>query len=259
MVFFFKKALYSSIFSSNKTCCLQEVCPTLSTSEEWTAFWKTVQFLSGSSELSCTANCTVFRRLQISLMKACLLISYFSLETSSLFGTFLHCGCRTGWIRTLSLLTTSLWYFQLSTANMVYKLCHSDILSVFLPHYDMLSSKWDASIWNEGESMFCCGLVDRRPADYAQHISWGEEVHYCCIWLCHLIRSLLSMTGDLYQHWHGSHQAICVYLFVIYQKWQNTDHHRTCRSLSGIPAVHDLPAGTAMGCWSRPFLAPFPC
>ena len=45
--------------------------------EEWTVSLKTVQFASGSSELGSIAS----NRMQISLMKACLLLSCFSLET----------------------------------------------------------------------------------------------------------------------------------------------------------------------------------
>ena len=48
----------------------------------------------------------LFVRLQISLMNACFLPSCFSLETSSLFGTFLPCGRRVGLIRRLSLPTS---------------------------------------------------------------------------------------------------------------------------------------------------------
>ena len=55
----------------------------LALAEEWTVSLKTVQFSSGSSEGSSIAS----NRLQILLMKASLLLSCFSMETSSPFGT----------------------------------------------------------------------------------------------------------------------------------------------------------------------------
>ena len=44
----------------------------------------------------------------------------FSLETSSLFGTFLPCGPCAGWMRRLSLLTRSLWSVQQSAPHIVF-------------------------------------------------------------------------------------------------------------------------------------------
>ena len=74
--------------------------PRVSTAEESTAFRK---------------SCTASRRLQRSLEKACHLLSCFSLEIS----TLLPCGRRAGCIRKLILLTTSLWWVQLSAPHMV--------------------------------------------------------------------------------------------------------------------------------------------
>ena len=87
-------ALCFSCFSSrspwisSSSWCLRDTGPRESIAEEWMVSLKTVQ-ISGSSEVSSTAS----NRLQISLMKACLLLSCFSLETSSLFGT---CGRHAG-------------------------------------------------------------------------------------------------------------------------------------------------------------------
>ena len=53
---------------------------------------KTVQLSSTSPELCSSAS----KRLQISLMNACLLLSCFSLETANLFGTFWPFGHRKG-------------------------------------------------------------------------------------------------------------------------------------------------------------------
>ena len=69
-------------------------------------------------------------------MKACLLLYCFSLETSSLFGTFLPCGRRAGRMRRFSLLPTSLWSVQQSAPHSV---CHSDILSVIPLYYDIIN------------------------------------------------------------------------------------------------------------------------
>ena len=55
-----------------------------------------------------------------SVMKACLLLSWYSFKTSNLFGAFLSCGRRVGWIVRLSLLTTSLWSVQQSAPNIVF-------------------------------------------------------------------------------------------------------------------------------------------
>ena len=90
---------------------------------KWTVSLKTVQLSSTSSELCSSAS----KRLQRSLTNACLLLSCFSLETSDFFGTFLPCGPHTGWMRRLSLLTTSLWSVQQSAPH---SFSHSDILSV---------------------------------------------------------------------------------------------------------------------------------
>ena len=83
----------------------------------WRMDGVSVQFSSGSSE---RRSSIASNRLQISLMKAYLLLSCFSLETSSLFGTFLSCGCRACWMRRLSLLTTSLWSVQQSPPHIVF-------------------------------------------------------------------------------------------------------------------------------------------
>ena len=78
--------------SSNQSWCLRDTGPRESIAEEWMVSLKTVQLSSGSSERSSIAS----NRLHLSLMKACLLLSCFSLETSSLFGTVLPCWCRAG-------------------------------------------------------------------------------------------------------------------------------------------------------------------
>ena len=116
----------SSSFSSNQSWCLRDTGPREAIAEEWTASLKTVQFSSRSSEVSSIAS----NRLQILLMKACLLLSCFSLETSSLFGTVLPCGRRAGWIRRLSLLKTSLWSVQQSAPHIVFVtlICHIFII-----------------------------------------------------------------------------------------------------------------------------------
>ena len=80
LVFLFKES-----FSSNQYWCLRETGPRESIAEGWMVSLKTVKFSSGSSERNSIAS----NRLEIALMKACLLLSCFSLETSSLFGTFL--------------------------------------------------------------------------------------------------------------------------------------------------------------------------
>ena len=98
----------SSSFSSNQSWCLRDTGPRESIAEEWTVSLKTVQLSSTSYELSSGAS----KRLQRSLPNACLLLSCFSLETSNFFGTVLPCGHRAGWMRRLSLLTTSLWSVQ---------------------------------------------------------------------------------------------------------------------------------------------------
>ena len=82
----------SSSFASNQSWYLRDIGTRESIAEEWMVSLKTVQFSSGSSERSSIA----CNRQQISLKEACLLLSYFSLATSSLFGTFLPCGRRAG-------------------------------------------------------------------------------------------------------------------------------------------------------------------
>ena len=86
-----------------------------SIAEEWTVSLKTVQLSSTASELCSSAS----KQLQRLLTNACLLLSCFSLETSNFYGTFLPCGRRTGWMRRLSLLTTSLWSVQQSAPHIV--------------------------------------------------------------------------------------------------------------------------------------------
>ena len=97
---------------------------------------KTVQFSSGSSERSSIAS----NRLLISLMKACLLLSCFSLETSSFFGTFfaLWSPCR---LNAQVQFAENKPVICLAVCT-THSLCHSDILSV-------LSSYYDYDIFNE--------------------------------------------------------------------------------------------------------------
>ena len=106
----------SSSFSWNQSWCLRDTGPRESIAKEWTVSLKTVQFSSGSFELCSCAS----KRLQISLMNACLLQLCFSLETSNLFGTFLPCDRRAGWMHRLSLLKTSLWSVQPSAPHIVF-------------------------------------------------------------------------------------------------------------------------------------------
>ena len=95
--------------------------------EEWTVSLKTVQFSSGSSEVSSIAS----SRLQISLMKACLLLSCFTLETSSLFGTFLPWSpCR------LNAQVADNKPVICPAVCTTHSLCHSDILSVLPSYYN---------------------------------------------------------------------------------------------------------------------------
>ena len=92
LVFPFKESLDFFVILVNQSWCLRDTGPRESIAEEWTVSLKTVQFSSRSSEQSSIAS----NQLQILLMEACLLLSCFSLETSSLFGTFLPCGHSAG-------------------------------------------------------------------------------------------------------------------------------------------------------------------
>ena len=83
-MFLFKESLDFFVILVKAVLCLRDTGPRESIAEEWTVSLKTVQFSSGLSEVSSIAS----NRLQISLMKACLLLSCFSLETTNLFGTF---------------------------------------------------------------------------------------------------------------------------------------------------------------------------
>ena len=81
----------------------------------------------------------------VQLSSICLLLFCFSLETPSLFGTSFPCGHCTGLMRRLAFLTTSVTDFSdksvtCPTVCATQKLCHSDILSVLLSHYDMVNA-----------------------------------------------------------------------------------------------------------------------
>ena len=69
LVFLFKESLNFFVILVNQSWCLRDTGPRESIAEEWTVSLKTVQFSSRSSEQSSIAS----NRLQISLMKACLL------------------------------------------------------------------------------------------------------------------------------------------------------------------------------------------
>ena len=53
------------------------------------------------------------------MLASCCLVSARA-HLSNLFGTFLPYGCRTGWMRILSLLTTSMWSVQQSAPHIVF-------------------------------------------------------------------------------------------------------------------------------------------
>ena len=101
--------------------------PRESIAEEWTVSLKTVQFSSGSSEVSSIA----FNRLQISWMKACLLLFFFFFFQLRDIQSLLHF---------LALLSPCRLNAQVEFADnkpvicpavcTAHSLCHSDILSV---------------------------------------------------------------------------------------------------------------------------------
>ena len=137
---------------------------------------KTVQISSRSSELCSSAS----KRLQISLMNACLLLSCFSLETFNLFGTFLPCGLRTGWMRKLRLLTTS-------KPAICPTVCTTQFISL-RRSFALLHSQRDASIWTEGASVTsCCEFVDKGlcwwSVVHALYASLKGGGNCCCIFL----------------------------------------------------------------------------
>ena len=90
---------------------------------------KNFQFSSGSSELRFIAP----NWFEMSLMKACLMLSWFSFETSSLLGAFLRSTCRLNSLVKFADNQSKLC----PTACATHSLCHSNILSICSEHNDI--------------------------------------------------------------------------------------------------------------------------
>ena len=115
-------------------------------------FLKTVQVSSTSSGLCPSAS----KLLQISLMNACLLPSYFSLETHQSLWYFLalwssyRLNAQVEFADNKSVIC--------STVCITHSLCHSDILSVLPSNFDVVS---EIPVFG-ARVMSCCELVDGR-------------------------------------------------------------------------------------------------
>ena len=184
---------------------------------KWTVSLKTVQLSSTTAELCSSAS----RWLQISLTNICLLLSYFSLKTPNLFGTFLPCGCRTGWMRRLSADNKPVICPTICTTHPV------------CPSFALWQSQWDASIWSRGASMIfyhelVYGILCWWSVVHALHTSLKGGGHCRCTSLLLQFQSLLPRFGCLCLFRHRCPPRGWVCLSRMLQKSQNPDHHRTC-------------------------------
>ena len=131
-MFLFKESLDFFIILVKPVLVLRDTGPRESIAEEWTVSLKTVLFSSESSDRSSIAS----NWLQISLMKACLLLSCFSLETSSLWHFLaLWSPCRLNAQVEFAVNKPVICPAVCTT----YNLCHSDILCVLPSYYDIIN------------------------------------------------------------------------------------------------------------------------